>query len=71
MQSCLINTLRIHPKPNSWGKPNDFQPLDIAYNVVLLKRKHKACIIDASTEGMGLLAQERTSFRPYENGIHI
>jgi hypothetical protein len=38
MRICLINTLRIHPKPNSWKKPNDFQPLELAYAAALLER---------------------------------
>ena len=50
MRVCLINPPRIHPK--LWGKPNVFQPLEIAYVAALLERRHKVCIIDAPTEGL-------------------
>jgi len=49
MRVCLINPPRIHPK--SWGKPNVFQPLELAYVAALLERQHKVHIIDAPTEG--------------------
>jgi len=49
MRICLINPPRISPK--SWGKPNVFQPLEIAYIAALLERQHKLLIIDAPTEG--------------------
>jgi anaerobic magnesium-protoporphyrin IX monomethyl ester cyclase len=49
MRICLINPPRIHPK--SWGKPNVFQPLELAYVASLLEDQHKVHIIDAPTEG--------------------
>ena len=49
MRVCLINPPRIQPK--SWGKPNVFQPLEIAYVAALLERQHKVRIIDAHMEG--------------------
>jgi hypothetical protein len=49
MRVCLVNPPRIQPK--SWGKPNVFQPLKIAYVAALLERQHKVHIIDAPTEG--------------------
>lgn len=49
MRICLINPPRLHPK--SWGKPNVFQPLELAYVAALLERQHKVSIIDAPTEG--------------------
>jgi anaerobic magnesium-protoporphyrin IX monomethyl ester cyclase len=49
MRICLINPPRIHPK--SWGKPNVFQPLELAYVAALLEGQHKVHIIDAPTEG--------------------
>jgi len=49
MRICLINPPRISPK--SWGKPNVFQPLEIAYIAAVLERQHKVLIIDAPTEG--------------------
>jgi len=49
MRVCLINPPRIQPK--SWGKPNVFQPLDIAYVAALLEKEHEVSIIDAPTEG--------------------
>ncbi len=49
MRICLINPPRISPK--SWGKPNVFQPLELAYIAALLERQHKVIIIDAPTEG--------------------
>jgi anaerobic magnesium-protoporphyrin IX monomethyl ester cyclase len=55
MHVCLVNPPRIHPK--SWGKPNVFQPLEIAYVAALLERQHKVRIIDAPTEGRRNLEQ--------------
>ncbi len=49
MRICLINPPRISPK--SWGKPNVFQPLELAYVAAVLERQHKVSIIDAPTEG--------------------
>jgi anaerobic magnesium-protoporphyrin IX monomethyl ester cyclase len=49
MRICLINPPRTHPK--SWGKPNVFQPLELAYVAALLESQHKVSIIDAPTEG--------------------
>jgi anaerobic magnesium-protoporphyrin IX monomethyl ester cyclase len=53
MRVCLINPPRIHPK--LWGKPNVFQPLEIAYVAALLERLHTVRIIDAPTEGLNNL----------------
>ncbi len=62
MRICLINPPRIHPK--SWGKPNVFQPLEIAYIAALLERQHKVRIIDAPTEGRRNLEQiDGTKYR--------
>jgi radical SAM superfamily enzyme YgiQ (UPF0313 family) len=62
MRICLINPPRIHPR--SWGKPNVFQPLGIAYVAALLERQHKVCIIDAPTEGRRNLEQmDGTTYR--------
>ena len=62
MRICLINPPRIHPR--SWGKPNVFQPLGIAYAAALLERQHKVCIIDAPTEGRRNLEQmDGTTYR--------
>jgi len=62
MRICLINPPRIHPK--SWGKPNVFQPLELAYVAALLERQHKVCIIDAPTEGRTNLEEiDRTKYR--------
>lgn len=62
MRICLINPPRIHPK--SWGKPNVFQPLEIAYIAALLERQHKVRIIDAPTEGRRNLKQiDGTKYR--------
>lgn len=62
MRICLINPPRIHPK--SWGKPNVFQPLEIAYMAALLERQHKVHIIDAPTEGRRNLEQiDKTRYR--------
>lgn len=55
MRVCLINPPRIQPK--SWGKPNVFQPFDIAYVAAVLENQHKVCIIDSPTEGMKNLEQ--------------
>jgi anaerobic magnesium-protoporphyrin IX monomethyl ester cyclase len=55
MRVCLINPPRIHPK--SWGRPNVFQPLNIAYVAALLERQHKTHIIDAANEGLRNLEQ--------------
>jgi anaerobic magnesium-protoporphyrin IX monomethyl ester cyclase len=62
MRICLINPPRIHPK--SWGKPNAFQPLELAYVAALLERQHKVRIIDAATEGRSNLeAIDGTKYR--------
>jgi len=62
MRICLINPPRIHPK--SWGKPNVFQPLEIAYIAALLEKQHKVRIIDAPTEGRRNLKQiDGTKYR--------
>ncbi len=55
MRVCLINPPRIQPK--SWGKPNVFQPYDIAYVAAVLESKHKVRIIDSPTEGQKNLKQ--------------
>jgi anaerobic magnesium-protoporphyrin IX monomethyl ester cyclase len=55
MRVCLINPPRIQPK--SWGKPNVYQPMEIAYVAALLARQHKVCIIDTPTEGLKNLEQ--------------
>jgi len=49
MRVCLINPPRIQPK--SWGEPNVFQPVELAYVATVLERQHKVRIIDAPTEG--------------------
>ena len=49
MRVCLINPPRIQPK--SWGEPNVFQPVEIAYVAAVLEKQHKVSIIDAPTEG--------------------
>lgn len=51
----MINPPRIHPK--SWGRPNVFQPLNIAYVAAVLERQHKTHIIDATNEGLRNLEQ--------------
>jgi anaerobic magnesium-protoporphyrin IX monomethyl ester cyclase len=62
MRVCLINPPRIHPK--AWGKPNIFQPINIAYVAALLERQHKIHIIDASNEGLRNLEQiDKTKYR--------
>jgi anaerobic magnesium-protoporphyrin IX monomethyl ester cyclase len=62
MRICLINPPRISPK--SWGKPNVFQPLEIAYVAALLEKQHKVLIIDAPTEGRQNLKQiDGTKYR--------
>jgi anaerobic magnesium-protoporphyrin IX monomethyl ester cyclase len=62
MRVCLINPPRIHPK--SWGKPNVFQPLELAYVAALLEEQHKVSIIDAPTEGRGNLEEiDGTKYR--------
>jgi anaerobic magnesium-protoporphyrin IX monomethyl ester cyclase len=62
MRVCLINPPRIHPK--SWGKPNVFQPLELAYVAALLEEQHKVSIIDAPTEGRGNLGEiDGTKYR--------
>src|SRR3990170_8851404 len=62
MRVCLINPPRIQPK--SWGKPNVFQPLGIAYVAALLEEQHKVRIIDAPTEGRRNLEQiDGTKYR--------
>jgi anaerobic magnesium-protoporphyrin IX monomethyl ester cyclase len=55
MRVCLINPPRIHPK--SWGRPNVFQPLNIAYVAAVLERQHETHIIDATNEGLRNLEQ--------------
>ena len=62
MRICLINPPRIHPK--SWGKPNVFQPLELAYVAALLEGQHKIHIMDAPTEGRGNLEEiDGTKYR--------
>jgi len=62
MRICLINPPRISPK--SWGKPNVFQPLEIAYVAALLEKQHKVLIIDAPTEGRRNIEQiDGTKYR--------
>ena len=62
MRICLINPPRIHPK--SWGKPNVFQPLELAYVAALLEKQHKVSIIDAPTEGrLNLEEIDKTKYR--------
>jgi anaerobic magnesium-protoporphyrin IX monomethyl ester cyclase len=55
MRVLLINPPRIQPK--SWGKPNVFQPIGLAYVAALLEQLHKVSIIDAPTEGLRNLEQ--------------
>jgi anaerobic magnesium-protoporphyrin IX monomethyl ester cyclase len=51
MRVCLINPPRIQPR--LWGKPNVFQPFDIAYVAAVLEQQHhKVTIIDSPTEGL-------------------
>jgi anaerobic magnesium-protoporphyrin IX monomethyl ester cyclase len=62
MRICLINPPRMHPK--SWGKPNVFQPLELAYVAALLEKQHKVSIIDAPTEGrLNLEEIDKTKYR--------
>lgn len=62
MRICLINPPRLHPK--SWGKPNVFQPLELAYVAALLEKEHKVTIIDAPTEGrLNLEEVDETKYR--------
>jgi len=62
MRVLLINPPRIQPK--SWGKPNVFQPIGLAYVAALLERQHKVSIIDAPTEGRRNLEQiDGTKYR--------
>ena len=62
MRICLINPPRLHPK--SWGKPNVFQPIEIAYVAALLERQHKVHVIDAPTEGWKNLEEvDGTTYR--------
>jgi anaerobic magnesium-protoporphyrin IX monomethyl ester cyclase len=62
MRICLINPPRLHPK--SWGKPNVFQPIEIAYVAALLERQHKVHVIDAPTEGWRNLEEvDGTTYR--------
>src|SRR3990170_6637506 len=62
MRVLLINPPRIQPK--SWGKPNVFQPIGLAYVAALLERQHKVCIIDSPTEGLNNLEQvDRATYR--------
>lgn len=49
MRICLVNPPRIHPK--SWGRPNVFQPIDVAYVAAVLENEHKVQILDAAGEG--------------------
>lgn len=49
MRICLINPPRIHPK--SWGMPQVYQPIEMAYVAAALETKHKVHVIDAPTEG--------------------
>jgi anaerobic magnesium-protoporphyrin IX monomethyl ester cyclase len=55
MRVCLINPPRIHPK--SWGRPNVFQPTEIAYVAALLESQHNVHIVDAPAEGWRNLEQ--------------
>jgi anaerobic magnesium-protoporphyrin IX monomethyl ester cyclase len=55
MRVLLINPPRIQPK--SWGKPNVFQPIGLAYVAALLEQLHNVSIIDAPTEGLRNLEQ--------------
>jgi len=50
MRVCLIVPPRLHPK--SWGEPNVFQPLDLAYIAAHLEEYHQVKIIDSPTEGL-------------------
>ena len=61
MRVCLINPPRIQPK--SWGKPNVFQPVEMAYVAAVLERQHKVCIIDAPTEGRSNLEIDGAKYR--------
>jgi anaerobic magnesium-protoporphyrin IX monomethyl ester cyclase len=62
MRICLINPPRLHPK--SWGKPNVFQPIEIAYVAALLERQYKVHVIDAPTEGWRNLEEvDGTTYR--------
>ncbi|MCS7096830.1 MAG: radical SAM protein [Nitrososphaerota archaeon] len=49
MRICLVNPPRIHPK--SWGRPNVFQPIDLAYVAAVLESEHRVQILDAAGEG--------------------
>lgn len=49
LRICLINPPRIHPK--SWGRPNVFQPIEIAYVAAVLESEHEVHILDAAGEG--------------------
>jgi len=62
MRVCLINPPRIQPK--AWGRPNVFPPIVLATVAAVLEKKHKACIIDAPTEGWKTLADlDETKYR--------
>ncbi len=49
LRICLINPPRIHPK--SWGRPNVFQPIEIAYVAAVLESEHEVHVLDAAGEG--------------------
>ena len=61
MRVCLINPPRIQPK--FWGKPNVFQPIEMAYVAAVLERQHKVRIIDAPTEGFKNLEKDGGKYR--------
>ncbi len=61
MRVCLINPPRIQPK--SWGKPNVFQPVEMAYVAAVLERQHKVHIIDAPTDGRSNIEIDGTKYR--------
>ena len=65
MHVCLINPPRIQPK--SWGKPNVFQPLDIAYTAAVLEKQYEIHIIDAPNEGWKSL--EDIDGKVYRQGL--
>jgi anaerobic magnesium-protoporphyrin IX monomethyl ester cyclase len=62
MRVCLINPPRIQPK--SWGRPNVFPPISLAWVAAELEKKHAVCIIDAPTEGWKNLEEmDATKYR--------
>ena len=61
MRVCLINPPRIQPK--TWGKPNVFPPIGLAYIAAVLEKTHEVCIIDAPTKGWRNLQADRTKYR--------